>query len=437
MTRRPLRICIDARIDDAVPGGVQQTLLGLATGLSRLGDGDEEYSFWTLPGRDGWLADFLRGPCRSLLDAARRPATGDPRWKQVVRSVVSPRVVEAVAASPLGALLPVHLPSTDGTIERLGVDVMHFALPFGFETAVPSLFVPHDLQHLHHPEYFSPYERRARDATYAGLSRQARAVVALSHWGKADLVRGLSLPEDKVRVVGWAPALDLYPAPSPGDVNRTRRDHGLPEAFLLYPAQTWPHKNHVRLLEALAVLRDGIGLEIPAVFTGRRGRFFPVIERAVKRLRLADQVRFLGFVSPVELQCLYRTAKALVYPSEFEGFGLPIAEAFRAGLPVACSTATCIPEQAGEAAIYFSPRSVTEMADAIARVWSDEPLRERLRRAGMARIEGKDWDRVARTYRAIYRLLGQRPVTPEDRSLIAESLLRPPSPGAVDATSKP
>jgi glycosyltransferase involved in cell wall biosynthesis len=297
---------------------------------------------------------------------------------------------------------------------------MHFTLQAGFLTAVPSIYVPHDLQHFHHPEFFSPLDLRWRACLYGPLAQQARAVVALSRWGKLDLVRHLALSPAKVRVIGWAPPIDAYEAPGESELAGARRRLGLPERFVLYPAQTWRHKNHERLLDALAFLRDRHGLTVPAVFSGRLNDYYAVIRRRVRSLRLEDQVKFLGYVAPADVQCLYRTATALIFPSEFEGFGMPVVEAFRAGLAVACSEVTSLAELAGGAALLFNPVRVDEVADAIRRLWTDGALRATLASRGRERVAGVTWAGVARRYRALYRSIAGTALTSDDVQLISE-----------------
>ncbi len=173
-----------------------------------------------------------------------------------------------------------RVPLSDGRIETAGIDVMHFTFPFGFATEVPSICQVFDLQHLHFPEYFDRHTFRAREATYRGLCARARVVVVMSRWVKGDLVERYGLPSEKVHVVNWAPIVDTYPVPGPVDLAAARAKYGLPDAFAFYPAVTWRHKNHLRLLEALAVLRDR-GLRVDLVCSGLKNDFFRAIDARV------------------------------------------------------------------------------------------------------------------------------------------------------------
>jgi glycosyltransferase involved in cell wall biosynthesis len=189
----------------------------------------------------------------------------------------------------------------------------------------------------------------------------------------------------------------------------------------LYPAQTWPHKNHVRLIQALVQLRER-GVIVPLVCTGRQNEHFPNIRAAVEAAGLGDSVRFLGFVRPEQLRGLYARARILVMPTLFEaagGFG-PVAEAFLSGLPVACSNVTSLPEQVGDAALLFDPCIVESIADAVGRLWTDASLRERMARQGRVRVSAFSWDRTAAVFRAHYRRLAGRLLDANDRCLIEQ-----------------
>ena len=138
---------------------------------------------------------------------------------------------------------------------------------------------------------------------------------------------------------------------------------------------------------------------------------------------MEDRVVFVGYVSSRELQALYAGARCVLMPTLFEaagGFG-PIAEAFLAGIPVACSNVTSLPEQVGDAAVVFDPLDEQDMAQGIERVWTDASLRTELIRRGSENIGRFSWDRTARTFRAYYRQLADRPLTPEDIALLSRT----------------
>jgi glycosyltransferase involved in cell wall biosynthesis len=271
---------------------------------------------------------------------------------------------------------------------------------------------------VHLPQFFPPRERVKRDVMLRSFCKQARVVSVTSSWVKRDLMRQYGLPDEKVAVVPLTGALGAYPTPSDDDIVAARRKFNLPEAFAFYPAQTWPHKNHAALLEALAVLRDRHGVVVPLVSSGHQNEYFATLQKRVAELRLAEQVRFVGFVSPLELQCLYRVCRCVVIPTLFEAASGPLNEAFMAGAAAACSNVTSLPEQAGESALVFDPNKADEIAAAILRLWHDETLRRTLIERGRANVARFTWDRTARHLRAWYRRLGGRPLTDQDRAML-------------------
>ena len=246
---RHLRVCIDARMETGVLGGVEQVVIGLADALSRLDDGPEEYLFLTTPGKDEWLRPYMRGPCR-IMNVGYPPAWTLRRYK--MRDLLSRRLpfISRPLLPPSG---PEHVMVSDGTVEQADVDVVHFPNQMAFLTQIPSIYHPHDLQHLHLPEMFSDQDHFYRGLWYPAFCEQATLVAMMTAWGKRDLLEHFDLPRDKVAVVPWGSVMEAYPEASEEDLAATRRDLAGPQDFLLYPAQTWPHKNHKRLLDALAL----------------------------------------------------------------------------------------------------------------------------------------------------------------------------------------
>jgi glycosyltransferase involved in cell wall biosynthesis len=333
----------------------------------------------------------------------------------------------AQLASRLGRFAPAPARS-DGFLESLGADLVHFLVPQAVLTDVPSIYQPHDLQHVHLPEHFLPLQVRYRDVAYRAFSEQAALVAVMTEWGRNDLALSFGIAREKIAVVPWAPVAGLrhdggrppgMGVPGPAS---PRASLDLPERFVLYPAQTWPHKNHARLLDALAMLRAR-GVRVHLVSTGRLNEHFGVLERQVGKLGLGDQVTFLGYVDDGTLTELYRRATALVFPSLFEGWGLPVVEAFAHGVPVAAANATVLPEVTQGAALLFDPLSVPAIADALERLWTDDALQSNLRRRGAHRAAEMDWKKTAATFLALYKRVTGRQVEPAEAALLAPPTL--------------
>jgi glycosyltransferase involved in cell wall biosynthesis len=415
-----LRVAVDARLISGEFGGVEQVIIGLAHGLSRLEPTGERYQFLTFEGETDWLSPYIAGACSMLAV----PRSEDPiTWKhRMVRRLPRLAAFRRMVLGARRADEPVApVPFSPDIVERSGFDVIHFTKQDGFLTKIPSIYHPHDLQHVHLPEFFSPTERERRDVHYRAFCGQAAMVTVTSQWGKQDLIESFGLPPAKIAVIPLAPALSAYPAFGTDAAPDVSARLGLPEQFALYPAQTWPHKNHVRLIQALVQLRER-GVIVPLVCTGRQNEHFPNIRAAVEAAGLGDSVQFLGFVRPEQLRGLYARARILVMPTLFEaagGFG-PVAEAFLSGLPVACSNVTSLPEQVGDAALLFDPCIVESIADAVGRLWTDASLRERMARQGRVRVSAFSWDRTAAVFRAHYRRLAGRLLDANDRCLIEQ-----------------
>lgn len=412
---KPLRVCIDARISHGVPGGIEQFVIGMAHGLSRFTDGDEEYFFLATPEADDWIRPHIAGPCR-LLHTPPAPPRSLPR--QLLDTIPGLRSVWD-RVSPLLGQSTFQLPRSDGTIERAGIDIMHLTLQSGLVTDIPSIYHPHDLQHIHFPEYFTPRQCMMRSVLFEAMCAQARMVSVTASWGKQDLVRSLGIPEDKIEVVPLAPPLESYATPTPRDLADVREKFSLPERYIFYPAQAFPHKNHLRLLDALALL-DKQGTRVHFVSSGRLNSFYLKIKERVRELGLEEQTQFLGFVTPLELQCLYRLSTAVVVPSKFEAASFPLWEAFYAGIPAACSAVTSLPQQAGDAALLFDPDDAHDIATVVARLWRDEALRRDLADRGRRNVTRFTWTRTTRQFRAHYRRLSGRPLTEADRAILME-----------------
>ncbi len=263
----------------------------------------------------------------------------------------------------------------------------------------------HDLTFLRYPQFLTAESRRYYNDQIARAVALADHILADSHATKIDLVDMLGVPADKVTVVWLAP--DARFRPLPRAEYRPRLDRlGLPERYLLFVGTFEPRKNVAGLLNAYRALLERGADAPPLALAGRRGWLFDEATARVDRLRLHDRVIFLDVPTDDDLVALYNGASALILPSYYEGFGLPVLEAMSCGTPVVISHRGSLPEIAGKAALVVDdPDDAGALAAAVERILADVALGAQLREKGFARAGEFSWERCARETLAVYSLL--------------------------------
>lgn len=432
-----LRVAINAQLKpDGGSGGVVTVLRALAA-LAHLEDGPEEYVFVGPHDSTEWLRSIL--PPRQTVVSGPVPVEWSPGRLEPFKRALGPlrpaargikRMLNATMqtaearASEITSSKYFAPTTAKNFYEGLGCDVIHFPFQSYEPCGLPTIYNPHDLQHLHHPEFFTRPEIELRENLYPSACRAAHTVVVASEFVKRDVVERYHIEPQKIQVIPWAPP-SLPESSNADDFSTLRRKYALSErAFALYPAMTWEHKNHVRLLEALARLRDRDGLEIPFVFTGYKTDFWSRVERRMNELGLGGQVKFLGMVPREDLSALYREAQFVFVPTLFEAASAPLFEAWQHGAPVACSSVTSLPEQAAGAALLFDPFDVETIARALARMTTEESLRDELKRLGTRRLDDFSLERTAKAYRAVYRQAAGLELCEEERWLLGWDWMR-------------
>lgn len=257
----------------------------------------------------------------------------------------------------------------------------------------PTVTTIHDLQHKRHPEYFQWFERPFWNYFVWQAVHTSARLVAVSEQTRADVVHFYSIPSDKVAVVWHGVEEEFFAV---GE----RRQGRQPESVLLCPATTHPHKNHALLLRSFQQFHAAHP-EWRLVMTGVGGLADRAVREQIAALGLESHVRILGWLPREELYRWFETAGAVVYPSTFEGFGMPVVEALAAGIPVACSDIEPLRTIAADAALLFDPASEAGLLQALERVTTDEPLRARLTHAGPLRAAQLTWRKCAQETLAI------------------------------------
>ena len=339
---------------------------------------------------------------------------------------LSPRTVKSLARRMIKRALPVHLlesaRSSIGKRETrriesrpesirdrlelrerladLGVDVLLFPAPdpFAFEIGVPSIMAIHDLQHRLQPEFpevSADGEATRREYLFRNAVARCLFILVDSEIGKEDVLQlygDVVGDGSKVKVLPFVPAPSLRIDIDSAQIAEARDRLGLPDRFLFYPSQFWPHKNHARIVEAIARLHDK-GTSTPIAFTGSgdgaiKSKTLAELNAMANQRGVSHLVHHLGYVSDADMSVLYSSAAALVMPTFFGPTNIPVIEAWNFGLPVITSDIRGIREQVGDAALLVDPRSVGEIEAAIERLWTDESVAQDLRSTGRRKLDG-------------------------------------------------
>jgi glycosyltransferase involved in cell wall biosynthesis len=388
-----------APILSARGGGVYQYSLSMLNALSDW-NRDEFVVFSdqtpdagvVLPAGANWSFTSLYPPSRThgLLSRARRLANEGPlrRWASYLRGTfpVNPDRVQ-------------HQPAVNRWFLRWGVEMMVYPKPhrLSFESGVASLMAIHDLQHRLQPEFpevSANGEWARREYLFRNGARHATLLLADSEVGREDILNfygSYGVTADRVKVLPFLPASYLSPEVPGSDRARVRETYRLPERYIFYPAQFWPHKNHLCILRALSLLKEQRHLQIPLVLCGSRAgaireRTFREVIALSQRLGLQAQVQYLGIVPDENMSPLYAEAACLVMPTFFGPTNIPVLEAWAVGCPVLTSDIRGVREQAGDAAVLADPRSVEAIADGIARLWQSTGFSQTLVERGRKRL---------------------------------------------------
>lgn len=341
---------------------------------------------------------------RALVDALVRQAPTDDWVLYLDRSARDlPRGAETrVLPWPQRLIWTFWAASRD--LRRRPVDLFHgvtgFELPWGGPCRLVTTV--HDLVPLRFPA-LSPWRHRwAVRLLLPGALRRATRVIAVSEATRREVLERYRIPAGRVAVVPEAADPRFAPAP-PADRARVRARYGLVGVYVLFVGLLEPKKNLGTLFRAVARLREADGFRTATLaIAGAPGWGLPDLAAEATRLGVGDVVRLLGPVPDEDLPALYGEALAFVFPSLWEGFGLPVLEAMAAGAPVIATCRGAVPEVAGDAALLVEPE-VGPLADALARLLDDPGLRERLREAGLRRARAFSWERAAAETLAVYR----------------------------------
>lgn len=291
-------------------------------------------------------------------------------------------------------------------LSKYKLDLMHFT---HFNAPVlyrkPSVVTIHDLTIKFFPgkKHTSPLMRFGYQFALGSIVKRSKKIIAVSKHTKQDLLSLYRLPQEKIRVIHLGVNPRFHIIHDKKLQNDFLEKTGLFEPYLLYTGNWRDHKNLVNLVRAFGILKMRFRIPHFLVITGKDDPWYPEVKEEVKKEHLEGQVRFTGIIPPEDLPLLYNCAALYVFPSLYEGFGLPALEAFACGTPVAASKLTSIPEVCGDAALYFNPRDPEDMAKTIYTLVTDEAKRKESIEKGLKRVSLFSWEKTAKITLEVYR----------------------------------
>lgn len=353
-------------------GGMFQYAQSVLEALSQL---DSRYEVTIAYSDTDWSAILTRF---GLTGVALKHASGGQRLADLAMALRLPGGVVRALGQVLNPLVRELLAF------RCDVWIFPAQESLSYQMPVPAIGTIHDLMHRYEaifPEVSAKGRYGIREHRFRNIATWCNGVMVDSEVGRQHVVESYGVPAAKVYPLP-------YVAPSYLKDNHERADfdthYRLPDKFLFYPAQFWPHKNHLRLLEAVHRVAERYP-DIALVLSGGKHHAFDEIKRRVEDLGMHERIRFVGYVPDTDLRALYKRAHALVMPTFFGPTNIPPLEAMAIGCPVLVSGIYGMPDQCGDAALYFDPNSVTQMVERIEQVWSDDALAAEMVRKGLER----------------------------------------------------
>lgn len=342
------------------------------------------------------------------LQEALAPLLGErlvPIASRLARPVAGARRTVSERLATLGRDLWWHQLGVTRAARHRGCRLLHLPAGLGpIRGAFPAVVTVHDVMPLRFPQLFRPWYRNYVRVVLPRLAQRACAVISVSAAVKREIEEWLGVPAQRITVIPHG--VDPVFRPLVADDARAsavRRRYNLPSTFALAVGSIEPRKNLPRLIEALERLRGRPeSADIFLVHAGPEGWQPEAATDLMRRPGLSSVARFLGYVPTEDLVALYSLARVFVYPSLWEGFGMPVLEAMACGCPVVTSNVSSMPEVAGEAAVFVDPYSTEDVARGVAVAWEDAPLRDRLVALGRERAAQFTWARAARETVAVY-----------------------------------
>lgn len=251
---------------------------------------------------------------------------------------------------------------------------------------IKSIAIVHDMAYRHYPEAYSPIERKLQEYSASRNANFAKFLVFVSESTKNDFLRLHHFPAKNTAVVPLGCDTDRF------NTTKKKLPENIRQPYVLFVGRLEERKNVKRIIEAFILFKKKSGANHRLLLAGKPGYGFGLINDIINSCgKIMDDITLMGYVPDEQLPALYSNAQALLFPTLYEGFGLPVLEAFCSGTPVVTSNTSSLPEIAGDAALLVDPMSVLEIADAIGKVTSDTNLSQSLRQKGIARAKQFSW----------------------------------------------
>jgi glycosyltransferase involved in cell wall biosynthesis len=392
------KTCIAVDLTPVLPGGenggAKLVTIELVRSIARIAP-DHKFVLLT-SGKSHEELSFLDGAnVRRLCVSPQSAGEGKHSFAEQIRSLVQRKLEPLLPASVLIGIQAAYRvlfekAAPGGSLLRsVGADLLFcpFTAPNFHDPLVPVVSIVYDLQHRFYPQFFSPMEYQARELHFAKTCRHAKRLVCISEYVKGTVLENFKLEPERVDAI-HIQLPDRLKKPTSETISALLERQVLEEGcYLLYPANFWPHKNHRMLLTALGIyLSRHPESPLHLVCTGTLEDQMNALKSAAAAMGLGSRVVFPGYLTDSEFAGLLAACRALIFPSLYEGFGMPVLEAMAFDKPVLCSNVTSLPEVGADAVLYFDPRNPLEMVDAIERLEEEKGLASNLVERGRQRL---------------------------------------------------
>jgi len=387
------------RINPSYKGGINSYVLGLLEGFKRI-DKNNKYTL-LVSSQNRHLFKKFEGENFMIKEISPHRGKG---VSLIIKNKLSRVIVDYLAILPgIRILFPTIyksvFPYFISLINNLDIDILYcpHELPIYFRT--PIIVSIHDIQHVYYPNFFSLGQRLHRDIFYKETVRHATIIQASSEYMKRAFINYFHLPPEKVITIRDGINNIFKRKIDTTKLINVKNKYKLPNNFIFYPAQHWPHKNHLNLIKAISYLKTQYDLKIPLVFTGEVNKRFQFLYHAINRSNIRKDIKLLGNIPFDDLPFLYKLATITAIPSLYESNSLPILEALAVGSPVAASDIEPnIELNIDNAITILNPNDYKDIAEKIHSLWRNRVLREKKIKLGRKLADGFSWERTAKNY---------------------------------------